>query len=97
MNKEEGWHYTLYYLKLCGFNISDVNFDEENNTLYREITHTSHIGKIFKYTPKYIEEGYGVYGKVDMLPILKEDIEKVFGFKLPTTEELYYINQNKDE
>jgi len=78
---------TLQYLHLCGFNISENKYNEENFSPYKEITHPD-SDKVFHYTPEHAQDLNGPYGTVDMLPIVKEEVEKVFGFELPTMEEL---------
>ncbi len=83
----------LLYLKLCGFEISKTKYDDGGFMPYKEIT-LPNEDVIFRYTPEYEYDISGPYGNVDMLPTLKEDVERSFGLTLPTTEELY--NQNKD-
>jgi hypothetical protein len=85
--KLETMNQTLQYLHLCGFNISENKYNEENFSPYKEITHPD-SDKVFHYTPEHVQDLNGPYGTVDMLPIVKEEVEKIFGFELPTMEEL---------
>lgn len=74
---------TLEYLTMCGFEISETMYDDEHFYPYKEVTHPNHLGKIFKYTPEHAQDINGPQGTVDMLPIVKKEVEDVFGFTLP--------------
>jgi len=60
----------------------ETKIDETSFCPYKEITHPDHEGKVFKYTPEYAQDINGPQGRIDMMPIVKEELEKFFGVEL---------------
>jgi len=71
----------FYILEPNGFDISEIKYDIDKNP-FRVVTHKEHPNKVFNYTPQHTQDICGPQGTVDMLPIIKEEIESIFLFKL---------------
>lgn len=88
----------IYLLYPYGFEISDkVSYEIDFFTPYREITHPDHKGKVFKFTPEFVQEIHSFgRGYLDTIPILEKELMKVFGKDVFFSRNVYFPNYKPD-